>query len=1087
MMISPTHLTTTLRSHPMHWYWLLALISIKLLSITPAALAQTVETSYTFKLGNTGADPVAVGTLQETDSGGDAVSYQLGSLNSDRFSVVTTSTTVDLRYIGSGDEDVTFTPSYTLNLVATHGGTNTNVQITVTVGICDRTLQIQSEIMGNISDCADVTTASLNEVIDLRELDNKGISALKNYDFAGLSSLRYLYLTTNHLSSLPENVFAGLGNLLELGIAFNQVSSLPEMVFEGLSSLTDLYLNGNQLSSLPEAVFAGLSNLRRLGLPSNQLSSLPEAVFAGLGNLERLVLTSNPGTFFPVELSAEQVMGAANRFRVRSSMAAGDTSVDWTAEGSVAGDSMGTAIIPAGGVASAEIILTATDHHTITLSNLSFDESNILGLDISLAPPLTIEQEPPVFEMTNYTFSLSENTAGPLPLGAVRASNANGSAVSYSLGGGDTALFSVGVTDGELRYVGPGEDAAVTASYTLAIRAFNSTASALFATVAVVVEITEVNTPPAFEMTNYTFSLSENTAGPLTLGTVRASDANDDTVSYRLGVGDTALFGVGVTDGELGYTGNGETSGTSYELTVIASDGIDSSSVTIVITVQAAVAGRTQMVKSVLVDVGRNITINAAAVIGGRFDVAAPHITVSGNTLNPNRMVHGLVNQWTSPWQRQWTKLSHQMDWGYWQSTGKWDGKERDVDDFGLGKRWDRQRSLMEAQWDKFRKNIVLGSSFMVPLGASNSNGDASSSLTGWTVWGKGHASGYKHVSNGLQSKGHSLSGYLGADYQVTKELLLGVAISRSKVDGHSEQAHDGTGRIDIDTTITAVWPYASLDLGTGLRIWGAFGRGSGAAEIDDGGALREIDVDMSAMLFGVKQHLLSKDSARFSLKADGFIVDTETDGVAGYVDATNSGVHRLRLSLSVDKRWKLSRTARSRFGVELGMRTDGGDSLKGQGLDLGAHLNYNDAVQGFGFSSQARVLIAHSEDYNEWGLNATVAMKPRLLGRGLSLKLTPRWGHVGTEINKLWTQGVTSLTRTNTSGHGLMPDSTKLSLSYGLGYGGMLLRPYTSLDMQRDAMAEVTLGLKLSTSKMQFSVFGNKAHEWGLNSTLRW
>ena len=365
--------------------------------------------------------------------------------------------------------------------------------------------------------------------------------------------------------------------------------------------------------------------------------------------------------------------------------------------------------------------------------------------------------------------------------------------------------------------------------------------------------------------------------------------------------------------------------------------------------------------------------------------------------------------------------------------------------------------------------------------------GMRASALTGWTVWGKGHASGWGRVSNGLRSKGSSLSGYLGADYQATKELLLGVAMSRSKADGYSEQAHDGTERIDIDTTMTAVWPYVKWDFGTGLRIWGAFGRGSGIAEIDDGGEPRETDVDMSAALVNVKQRLLSVGSARVSLKADGFIVDMETDGVAGYVNATDSGAHRLRLSLSADNHWKLSRTTRSGAGVELGVRTDGGDSVKGQGLDLGTQFSYSDAALGLDVSSRARLLVAHSEDYNEWGLNTSVVMKPGLLGRGLSLKLTPRWGQAGTEINKLWTRGITALQRTNTSGRGLMPDSTKLSLSYGLGYGGMLLRPYTTLDMQRNTMSKVILGLKLSTRKMQFSVFGNQAHEWGLKSTLRW
>ena len=66
------------------------------------------------------------------------------------------------------------------------------------------------------------------------------------------------------------------------------------------------------------------------------------------------------------------------------------------------------------------------------------------------------DNEAPEFETASYAFSLSENVAGPFAIGSVSASDADGDEVNYSLSVGDTGLFSVGVTDGVLSYIGKG-------------------------------------------------------------------------------------------------------------------------------------------------------------------------------------------------------------------------------------------------------------------------------------------------------------------------------------------------------------------------------------------------------------------------------------------------------------------------------------------------------------------------------------------------------------------------------------------------------------------------------------------------------
>ena len=82
-------------------------------------------------------------------------------------------------------------------------------------GICDRTQQVQDEILARISgvdDCALVTSSHLASIIRL-DLESKSITSLKAGDFAGLSSLNRLQLYGNSLTTLPPDVFANLSSL----------------------------------------------------------------------------------------------------------------------------------------------------------------------------------------------------------------------------------------------------------------------------------------------------------------------------------------------------------------------------------------------------------------------------------------------------------------------------------------------------------------------------------------------------------------------------------------------------------------------------------------------------------------------------------------------------------------------------------------------------------------------------------------------------------------------------------------------------------------------------------------------------------
>ena len=89
-----------------------------------------------------------------------------------------------------------------------------------TTGICDRTQQVQDEILNRlsaVSDCAAVTDADLASVT-LVVLERKSITSLEAGDFDGLTAVANIVLTENQLGALPANLFSGLTSLTNLAM-----------------------------------------------------------------------------------------------------------------------------------------------------------------------------------------------------------------------------------------------------------------------------------------------------------------------------------------------------------------------------------------------------------------------------------------------------------------------------------------------------------------------------------------------------------------------------------------------------------------------------------------------------------------------------------------------------------------------------------------------------------------------------------------------------------------------------------------------------------------------------------------------------
>ena len=181
----------------------------------------------------------------------------------------------------------------------------------------------------------------------------------------------------------------------------------------------------------------------------------------------------------------------------------------------------------------------------------------------------------PYFGVSKYEFELTEDVAGPLVVGTVRATDPHGGGLTYVLGDGGEGLFELDASSGELTYVGTGEDAERRSEYLMELRA--EAGDGRVGTALASVKVLNVNDAPVFVAEEFAFELAENAVGPVALGVAEAVDLDEgDTLTYRMEAGDGERFEVDAETGEVRYVGGGEDyeggGPRSWELEVSATD-----------------------------------------------------------------------------------------------------------------------------------------------------------------------------------------------------------------------------------------------------------------------------------------------------------------------------------------------------------------------------------------------------------------------------------------------------------------------------------------------------------------------------------
>ena len=449
----------------------------------------------------------------------------------------------------------------------------------------------------------------------------------------------------------------------------------------------------------------------------------------------------------------------------------------------------------------------------------------------------------------------------------------------------------------------------------------------------------------------------------------------------------------------------------------------------------------TAVLNDALAAIGRSMLSSTASVIGSRFELASTGSQMAlggsrfGGTLSP-QMQRFLAGNDPFALEERMSERALFSGSGSQQAHGG-----------GYGLTADR---------------LFTGTSFNMPLNAMGT-GDAQ-----FAVWGAGDLQSFEGEPDDGMYDGSSSSGYIGVDAR-GDGWLAGVSVSRSGAE--ADYDFDGTARVTgvrgggtLETSVTAFHPYARLEVGADSEVWVIGGFGGGEADLSRTHVTGSQSSDLSmAMAVGGLRRALAMEfgGADLSLRGDAGFLSLETDSGMMAVDGLSASVSRLRLGL--EAAWEGE--SATPF-VEVSGRFDGGDGQTGGGLELAGGLRILNPESGFGLEAKGRILAMHTGDgYSESGIGVTASFEPGAAGRGITFRLSPRWGGSADSTDLFWDE-VGNVRDASQYAYGLDRAQTwgvDAALGYGFGLRSMpgVVTPFGQMDVTGDQDQRIRVGVR--------------------------
>ena len=160
--------------------------------------------------------------------------------------------------------------------------------------------------------------------------------------------------------------------------------------------------------------------------------------------------------------------------------------------------------------------------------------------------------------------------------------------------------------------------------------------------------------------------------------------------------------------------------------------------------------------------------------------------------------------------------------------------------------------------------DVLSQSEFELPLSrpaplnvASAAERTPEAGAAAWTLWDRRTASGLDgKPRDDFSMDGNVFTGYLGVNYRLQPNILLGLAVAHSQgaVDYETPDVTKG----DVDVTLTSILPYAHWSPRPGLGVWGLFGAGWGDLQLRDEAGKVNTDLEMLLGAVGARQEVLT-------------------------------------------------------------------------------------------------------------------------------------------------------------------------------------------------------------------------------------
>ena len=528
-------------------------------------------TSYTFTVPENSAVTASLGSVSVTDPDEDTLTYSITAGDDDGNFSIDSSGAISL----AKTLDYETTSSYTLTVEAADpGGLSDTATVAITVTNVNEapSFDATSYIFTTAEDAA--VEASLGSVsatdpdedtltFSITAGDDDGNFSIDSDGAISLAKTLDYETTSSYTLTVEAADSGGLSDTATVAITVTNVNEVPS--FDATSytftvpensavtaSLGSVSVTDPDEDTLTYSITAGdddgnfsidssgaisLAKTLDYETTSSYTLTVEAADPGGLSDTATVAITVtnvNEAPSFDEEdytfTTAEDAVVAASL----GSVSATDPDEDTLTFTITAGNDDGNLSIDSSGAIS---LAKTLDHETTSSYTLTVQAADPGGLSDTATVTITVTNvnEAPAFDSTSYTFTTAEDVGVAASLGSVSATDPDEDTLTYSItAGDDDGNFSID-SSGAIS-LAKTLDYETTSSYTLTVEAADP--GSLSDTATVAITVTNVNEVPSFEAAQYTFTISENAAVNTSLGSVSATDPDEDTLTLSITAGD---------------------------------------------------------------------------------------------------------------------------------------------------------------------------------------------------------------------------------------------------------------------------------------------------------------------------------------------------------------------------------------------------------------------------------------------------------------------------------------------------------------------------------------------------------------------